>query len=83
MSRADTLQDDASAKVVAEVLAERRTHAGRGWCNDHEDIPNVHHLVTLAERTARRSDTGYYERADLVKAASLLVAAIERMDRIS
>lgn len=66
--------------VLTEVGAERATHVGRGFGREHDASHNVHHLVVLAERYAHRSDTGYYGRTDLVKAASLLVAAIERFD---
>lgn len=66
--------------VLTEVGTERATHASRGYGAEHDNRYNVDRLVKLADRYAHRSDTGYYERADLVKATSLLVAAIERLD---
>lgn len=68
--------------VVAAVADERASHAARGYDNDHDDNHHsVHRLVELSDRYAHRGDTGYYERDNLIKATSLLVAAIELLDR--
>jgi hypothetical protein len=66
--------------VLTEVGVERASHAGRGFDAKHDSWHNVHYLVQLSERYAHRGDTGYYERAGLIKAASLLLAAIDRLD---
>lgn len=73
----------ATERVLADVRAERATHPGRGWTNEHDDQHPVSHLTGLATsyiatgHMATRSN----RRRWLVKAASLLVAAIERIDR--
>lgn len=71
-----------TAAVLNEISEERSTHASRGFDNNHDDARGgVHRLVELADNCAHRGDTGYYERGNLVKAASLIVAAIELLDR--
>jgi hypothetical protein len=62
--------------IYAEIRAERESHAAKGWTAEHDDEHGAVHLIDLADRYAYR-----YGRDDLVKAASLLVAAIEAMDR--
>lgn len=63
------------ATVYDEIRAERDTHAAHGYDIEHDLAHGVHHLVYWADRYERR-----YSRANLVKAASLLVAAIELFD---
>lgn len=74
-------------RAVQDVALERATHASRGWTAEHDRIHGAHHLVKLAERYANTpaQDEGgnsIYSRAGLVKAASLVVAAIDLLDRV-
>lgn len=73
-------EDDATDQVLAEVGAECATHAGRGYDHKHDDWHTVHELVKFAGTYGHRGCRND-ERADLVKAASLMVAAIKRFDR--
>lgn len=70
-------------RVLADVRAERATHPGRGWTNEHDDSHDEQHLTGLATHYMA---TGLLaprpnRRRWLVKAASLVVAAIEWIDR--
>jgi uncharacterized PurR-regulated membrane protein YhhQ (DUF165 family) len=62
--------------VYDEIKAERLTHEQRGYDAAHDDHHGAGHLVEWAFLYADRGD-----RAGLVKAASLLVAAIQYGDR--
>jgi len=87
----DSLEDvlavvwaDGDSRALADVAAERRTHDGRGWTRAHDDEHGANHLVELAWRYAYRvhaTRPGSYDREGLVKAAALLVAAIDTLDR--
>ena len=73
-------------RAVRDVAAERSTHAERGWTPEHDRRHGVDHLVRLARdyvtrQGAAAEEAGVYDRKYLVKAASLLVAAIELVDR--
>jgi|GEM_PF-1410871 len=75
---------EGDSRALADVAAERRTHHARGWTARLDDARGVDHLVRLADRSAHRGDEdrpGYYSREGLVKAASLLLAAIDCLDR--
>lgn len=75
---------DTTRAVVEQVANERDRQPKLGWTTEHDDHHGVHHLVTLAEKYAHRNDPdnpGYYSRDNLLKAAALMVAAIERLDR--
>ena len=74
--------------AIRDVAAERAIHEQRGWTAEHDKrLPQpVHHLVALAADYAHRKgpvaeEAGVYDRKYLVKAASLLVAAIDLIDR--
>lgn len=72
-------------KSIADVAAERATHEGRGWTAEHDRRHGVHHLVQLAQQYTHRKgpaaeEVGVYDRTYMVKAASLLVAAIDLLD---
>lgn len=72
-------------KSIADVTAERATHDGRGWTAEHDLRHGVHHLVGLAQKYAHKpgpAGRGLYERANMVKAAALLIAAIDMLDAI-
>ncbi|PFG16304.1 hypothetical protein ATK74_0838 [Propionicimonas paludicola] len=76
--------------AIQDVAAERASHAGRGWTAEHDAKIGVHTLIELSDRYqteavrwTRRNPlwvgSGFL-RDRLVKAASLLVAAIELID---
>lgn len=68
--------------AVSDVIAERATHAERGWTPEHDAEHGVRHLLHLAADYADRAAANDPpSRGDAVKAASLLVAAIELIDR--
>ncbi len=78
------LWTDLDSRALADVAAERRTHHGRGWTAQYDDEHGSNRLIELAWRYAYRvhpTIPGAYDRAGLVKAASLLVAAIDTLDR--
>lgn len=78
------MTENPSADVYDDIRAERESHAERGWDDAHDDLHGVHHLVTLSEKYAHRQNhdnPGYYNRDNLVKAAALMVAAIDTFDR--
>lgn len=83
MNERDEPTPEATLRVLADIEIERKTHARRGYDTQHDLQHGIHHLVTWADKYAHGVDNrtdGYYRRKDLVKAASLLVAAIEAMD---
>lgn len=66
--------------VAAEIADERATHEGRGWTAEHDDEHRLIHLVYVANEYARTAiATG--DRHELVKAGSVIVAAIDYLDR--
>jgi hypothetical protein len=71
-------------KVLTDIRNEREHQLTR-WSTDHDDSHQTHQLVKLAEQYAHKcgkgGEEGYYDRHRLVQAATLLVAAIEAMDR--
>lgn len=77
------------SRALRDVATERESHTERGFNVAHDDMHNVHDLTQLALRyvnlsgSGRYSDAepGYISRTALVKAGSLLVAAIDRLDR--
>lgn len=72
--------------VLAAITLERdRQIAELGWTSTHDDHHGTGHLIKLAtEWTIHASHLQAAEQRDaLVKAAALLVAAIEVLDRRS
>lgn len=74
------------SRSVLDVQVERNTHAGRGWTAEHDAAHGgVQHLVEVAGeyayRVLRAGDDLVEARRQLVKAASLLVAAIDLLDQ--
>lgn len=76
-------------KSVFDVVAERTSHEGRGWTQEHDAEHGVGHLVQLAyeyvDRTLDVATCGDRSRLSTiresaVKAASLLLAAIDLLD---
>ena len=68
---------------IADVAVERASHTGRGWTAEHDRHHGVDHLVELAEtyiHTPGPAGESMYDRASLVKAASLLIAAVDLLD---
>ncbi len=86
---ATTRERDELSRSLRDVAAERASHAARGYDVAHDDRHNVYELEQLAVRYVNLSgsgrypdaERGYVSRTSLVKAASLLVAAIDRLDR--
>ncbi|QGJ87609.1 hypothetical protein SEA_FAITH5X5_55 [Gordonia phage Faith5x5] len=71
-------------KAIADITAERERQHTIGYDNAHDDEHGVLHLLEWASRYARRAAEGIGTpagRADLVKCAALVVAAIEATDR--
>ncbi|MFD6029812.1 hypothetical protein ACFWE5_03805 [Cellulosimicrobium funkei] len=87
LARAD--EAGAESRALRDIAAERESHAERGFNVAHDDMHNVHDLTQLAQRYVNLSGSGQYpdaapgyiSRTALVKAGSLLVAAIDRLDR--
>jgi hypothetical protein len=80
--------------VVAEVAAERAKQKRKGFTSEHDDFHDKGELVVSAGAylSAHSSIISYWpwskhefrsegKRKDLLKAAALIVAEIERMDR--
>lgn len=65
-----------SPGVLSEIGAQRQHQIERGYTTEHDDAHGIEHLVSWAGLYATR-----YTRDGLVKAAALLVAAVESMDR--
>lgn len=67
--------------AILDVIAERDGHADRGWTAEHDHELGHHQLVDLAQDYASRDAAGAAEqRTAYVKAASLLLAAIDILD---
>jgi hypothetical protein len=77
-----TLEQYGITEAVKDVALERMTHESRGWTAEHDAEHGPWNLVLLAEKhlVQSRGNTAPV-RSHLVKAASLLVAAIELLDR--
>ena len=75
--RAAAADDSADRTVYDEVRAERHRQIERGYDAKHDDEHGIDHLTGWAQSYVAR-DTG---RVGLVKAAALMVAAIEAHDR--
>lgn len=76
--------------ALRDVTFERATHEARGWTADHDEDHGLMHLLRLAAEYQDRGADIAVESGDipacrmqLVKAASLLVAAIDLLDTIS
>jgi len=74
------------SKALEDVAAERARQVEIGWTSEHDDEHGVGHLANRAVVYASAGRyTGILEpallRAQLVKGAAMLVAAIERVDR--
>ncbi len=72
-------------RSILDVARERATHEGRGWTAEHDAKHGAVHLIDLAVKRAVKGAAWVpvgrrYCRGDLVKAASLLVAAIDLLD---
>ena len=68
--------------VLHEIEAERYRQRAKGWTDDHDDLHGVGHLIGLAGEYASAAPLGGdYDREKIVQAATLLVAAIEALDR--
>lgn len=64
--------------IYDEIRAERESHHAKGWTPDHDRRHGSAHLLSLAtDYAARRQPV---TRENLIKAGSLIVAAIELLD---
>lgn len=85
---------DMDSQAIRDIALERATHVERGWTTQHDDKEGPRNLIGYAaERIndasvwlaiAPGSDpeaVNAHVRSQLVKAASIVVAAIEVMDR--
>lgn len=77
----NTLSDFWMTPAVQDVAAERASHTARGWTAEHDAKNGPWHLVNLADHYLVYPTHEPRGRSHLVKAASLLVAAIELIDR--
>ena len=86
-----TIAYTSTPQSVLDVAVERATHAGRGWTAEHDAEHGTGHLTRIAgdhlrglaaDRVNHRS-TFDSDRSHLVKAASLLVAAIDLLDAVA
>ena len=76
--------DPGITRAICDVARERSTHVDLGWTPEHDAEHGVGHLLDLAgDYGDRAMANARPDRRDLVKAASLLVAAIELLDRSS
>jgi hypothetical protein len=83
-----SIKTDVSAEllpVLQDIAAERTYQVAKGWTTDHDDTHYTQDLVGLAFDRARMQGVGtppgVFARQRLVQAASMLVAAIEAIDR--
>jgi hypothetical protein len=78
------LAPDATARVVTEIVLERDSHASRGYDLAHDDQHGSAHLLHEAKAHLTHlgeTPTDQHVRGEMIVAASLLVAAIETIDR--
>lgn len=74
-------------RIMDEIYAERARQIEKGWSHEHDDEHGAGHLVQEARGRMNRygNDGKYlvkpYQRKLLLEAATLLVAAIESIDR--
>lgn len=74
-------------RVFDDVRAERATHPGRGYTEEHDARHTPQEFITYANRQftkpltveGRRSGQ-WYSRQTFIKAISVLVAGVEAMD---
>jgi len=80
-----TLTPEALPVLAAITLERDRQLAELSWTPDHDDEHGAGHLLALAygHLDAAGDDAGGHgvDRVELVKAAALIVAAIEVVDR--
>lgn len=78
------LAPDATARVVTEIVLERDSHASRGYTLEHDDQHGSAHLLHEAKSHLTHlgeTPTDQHVRGEMIVAASLLVAAVETIDR--
>lgn len=84
----ENLMTEATDRVLADIRAERARHSEIGYDQKHDDGHDLHDLVEWSKRYASKAGKkpgalpGLYDRQRLVQSASLMVSAIEYMDRI-
>ena len=71
--------------ALQDIAAERTYQVAKGWTTDHDDTHYTQDLIELAFERARMQGEGVplgvFARKRLIQAASMLVAAVEAMDR--
>lgn len=83
----------AAAGVLSEIAAERRRQITNGWTAEHDDGHRNGEIVSAPWGANRRASDGavfsmaphtaQYGRKRLLEAAALIVAEIERLDRLA
>lgn len=78
--------DVADTDVLNDIYAERMRHGELGYNWAHDDVHGINHLVTMVSHRMQSMQSTLYptdadKRKELVQAASLIVAAIDKIDR--
>lgn len=81
-------EDVAATDTLDEIWTERQRHASLGYDNQHDDNEGINHLANEAVRQIVKSvvtmtyhPTDADRRQRLIKAGSLILAAIDKIDR--
>jgi hypothetical protein len=81
-----TFDDVNATDVLDDIWRERQTHPGRGYDAKHDDAETLTHLTHQVEVRMQSIMSSAYptdaeRRHELVVAGSLIVAAIDKIDR--
>lgn len=79
-------EDVAATDVLDDIYAERQTHPDRGYGWAHDDVHSLSHFTSEVSHRMQSMESTLYptdaeKRRELVQAASILVAAIDKIDR--
>lgn len=73
-----------TARVLGDISLERRRQVAKGYNPSHDDAGGTAHLIEETRWHLNRSGfENVDKRTELIKAAALIVAAIETLDRVS
>lgn len=70
-----------TGSILNEISNVRRSHVDRGYTIEHDNAHGALELIEVAKTYLVRS-TVHGNRSDIIKAASVLVAAAETVDRL-
>ncbi len=70
-----------TVRAIADVMRERMGHPAKGYTPEHDDGEGMEHFIFQAGNRVAAGPAEEVTREDLVEAASLLIAAIEFLDR--